>query len=101
MKKHRNRTGRFQAMKMLANDGPSLHEVVYQQAHGCCFYCGKRIHRHHITLDHCIPIAAGGEHTLENIVMSCRPCNTAKGRQSLDAYREACGGTPFPGEISF
>ena len=84
-------------MAILAH-GPSLHEVAYQQMHGCCFFCGTKIPRHLMTLDHLTPIVRGGAHILANMVASCRACNSAKGAMLLDEFRISCGGRPFPGE---
>lgn len=42
----------------------------------CCAYCGlpKTI----LWKDHVIPLAKGGEHTADNIVPACPPCNRRK-----------------------
>ena len=86
-------------MQMIT-DGPSLHEVVYQQMHGCCWYCGVSVQRGRITLDHLIPVSRGGEHALSNIVASCRLCNTDKGSLTLEEYRATLSLTLFYGEKS-
>ncbi len=36
------------------------------------------------TPDHVVPLAAGGEHTLDNLVMSCGACNYMKSSCTLD-----------------
>jgi len=40
-----------------------------------CFYCGAK---EQITLDHVLPIALGGRHSIGNLVAACRSCNTSK-----------------------
>lgn len=40
-----------------------------------CHYCGKKSK---LTIDHVIPIAGGGSHTLDNIVFACHTCNSEK-----------------------
>lgn len=40
-----------------------------------CFYCGKT---GLMTIDHVIPIARGGRHSIGNLVTACRPCNSSK-----------------------
>lgn len=40
-----------------------------------CAYCGRRYE----TLDHVVPLAAGGGTTATNVVPACRPCNERKG----------------------
>ena len=98
MKTTHSRTARRRGMQLRSSGGASLHEIAYQQAHGCCFYCGTKIDRPRMTLDHMTPLNRGGIHTLENVVMSCRACNSAKDRMTLLEYRIACGGQQFPGE---
>jgi len=45
-----------------------------------CPLCKKPFNtRRKKTLDHVIPLAKGGEHTLSNFQILCSPCNTSKG----------------------
>jgi len=41
-----------------------------------CQYCGKETRQ--LTLDHVVPRYRGGEHTWENVVSACIPCNRHK-----------------------
>lgn len=68
--------------QVIARDGP------------ICRYCGALLIFIHtlITIDHVIPQSLGGENSFENLVVSCSPCNTAKGNRSL----EEAGMTLFP-----
>lgn len=53
---------------------------------GLCKYCGTPAEQ----LDHVLPIVAGGETVVENVVTSCGPCNRRKKQQvgfSLDTER--------------
>jgi len=43
----------------------------------CCKYCGIRLVGS-LTMDHVIPLARKGEHTKENVVPACWPCNISK-----------------------
>ena len=45
------------------------------KAKGKCHYCRKKCK---LTIDHVIPIAGGGTHTLDNIVFACHDCNSHK-----------------------
>jgi len=49
---------------------------VFNRDHYTCQYCGKETHQ--ITLDHVTPRYRGGEHTWENVVSACIPCNRRK-----------------------
>lgn len=48
---------------------------------GCCAYCLRKLRR--LAQDHMTPVCRGGEHTAENIVPTCRRCNSRKGRKTL------------------
>ena len=48
-----------------------------------CQYCGKSFSFKDLTLDHVIPKSKGGLKTWENIVASCKKCNSLKGNNYL------------------
>lgn len=48
-----------------------------------CSYCGKT---GEMTIDHVVPISAGGTNSTENIVPACGRCNSSKGNKSLVFY---------------
>jgi 5-methylcytosine-specific restriction endonuclease McrA len=41
---------------------------------GRCQYCGAKAD----SIDHVVPRSKGGQHTWDNVVAACRPCNTHK-----------------------
>nr|WP_240194388.1 HNH endonuclease signature motif containing protein [Desulfopila inferna] len=45
---------------------------------GKCWYCGRKTAFKDLTMDHLVPLARGGKSTRENIVPSCKSCNTIK-----------------------
>lgn len=47
---------------------------VSERYGGACFYCGGMFEQ----IDHFIPVAAGGPHSLENVRPCCARCNTSK-----------------------
>lgn len=49
-----------------------------------CFYCGVECGPFEI--DHVHPWSRGGEHSFENLVVSCRPCNRSKGAKTLQEW---------------
>jgi 5-methylcytosine-specific restriction endonuclease McrA len=50
-----------------------------------CQYCGR--HAHDLTIDHVVPRSRGGEHSWENLVSACKPCNHRKGGKLLAEAR--------------
>ena len=74
---------------------------VFHRDNYTCQYCGHESRE--LTLDHVIPRYRGGEHTWENVVSACIPCNRHKaGRTPEQArMRLTCqpsrprGNTPF------
>ncbi len=57
---------------------------IFRRDHYTCQYCGKQVRQ--LTLDHVMPRYRGGEHTWENVVSACVPCNRRKaGRTPKEA----------------
>ena len=59
----------------------ATRERIAQQAQFRCGYCltQERISGVPLTVEHLIPRSKGGNDTDENLWMSCRLCNEAKG----------------------
>ena len=49
---------------------------IKQDFNSQCCYCGKRVS---LAQEHFIAVTKGGEYTVNNIVPSCRSCNSSKG----------------------
>src|SRR5690606_4738378 len=58
---------------------PVSRRGVFLRDEHRCQYCG----RHAETLDHVVPRSRGGDHSWENVVAACRPCNVRKADQYL------------------
>jgi len=43
-----------------------------------CYFCGKRFPKEKLTMDHLIPLAKGGFSIKNNLVVSCKDCNSSK-----------------------
>lgn len=59
----------------------SRHNIYLRDGNACQF-CGKRLARSDLNLDHVVPRSQGGKTTWENVVTSCIPCNRRKGGMS-------------------
>ncbi|MHB8742592.1 MAG: HNH endonuclease [Sulfuricaulis sp.] len=61
---------------------------LMERHNGCCVYClrpvqvGARNQPLEATMDHIIPASKGGRYSLDNLVLACRECNTARGNKS-------------------
>ncbi len=66
-----------------------LRQRLVKQAEYRCGYCltSERLTGIRLTLDHLIPVAAGGPSIENNLWVACRPCNEFKGiqTQALDS----------------
>jgi 5-methylcytosine-specific restriction endonuclease McrA len=70
--------------RLLMSDG-TLHGRAIQSLFATakrCPYCQKQIDPKDKTLDHIIPVSRGGAHSILNVVVCCRRCNTAKGART-------------------
>lgn len=47
-------------------------------ADGVCHYCGRRVARGQLTMDHVVPLGRGGKSVRANVVPACKACNTRK-----------------------
>ena len=58
----------------------SLEDLLLKQDNKC-YYCESELDfniKFEVHLDHYIPIAKGGPHSIENVVFSCKTCNLKK-----------------------
>lgn len=49
-----------------------------------CQYCGKEPGARELNVDHVLPKSRGGRESWDNLVISCRPCNLRKGKNTPD-----------------
>ena len=52
---------------------------IFERDRNLCQYCGRRLPRHELTIDHVVPRCLGGGDTWENLVLACVQCNLKKG----------------------
>jgi 5-methylcytosine-specific restriction endonuclease McrA len=51
-----------------------------------CVYCDEDLYDKEIHLDHIIPESQGGPTTMNNLQVTCRKCNLAKGTLSEEEF---------------
>ena len=70
------------------NNRPSIsidiRRTVVERDGSICVYCGDTEGPFH--LDHILPWSRGGEHSIENLVVSCKYCNCSKGARTLEEW---------------
>jgi len=87
LKKHRVRQEKRRKMMSDRSDGtvtPIFLESVYERE--TCAYCNEFVSRELRTVDHVIPLVAGGSHSSSNIVMACRDCNSSKSKRTAEQF---------------
>lgn len=71
---------------------PNRRWAIYMRDNWTCVYCERDDWvtggGYPLTLDHVVPRAKpwSGSNDSNNVVVSCRPCNAAKGNKSLDEF---------------
>lgn len=57
---------------------------LFARCEGRCTACGSSDHLH---LDHVIPVARGGRHSIGNLTVLCRRCNASKKHRTMVEWR--------------
>ena len=60
-------------------------QIVLQRDGNRCAYCRETTDNPHI--DHVLPRSRGGTDEVENLVVSCAPCNLSKGARTPEGWR--------------
>jgi len=69
--------------------------AVFARDRHRCQYCGGD---RRLTVDHVIPRSKGGDHTWDNVVTSCAPCNLKKGDRTPAGANMQLSRRPHPPE---
>lgn len=56
-----------------------------------CEWCRMEFPTEMCVTEHAEPLAKGGAHNLNNLVISCAPCNRRKGTKTLEKWLEILG----------
>lgn len=62
----------------------AVRQSVFERDGSACVYCGATAGPFH--LDHVMPWSRGGADTVENLVVSCVPCNLAKRDKTITEW---------------
>jgi len=66
---------------------PLSRRTVLARDHCTCQYCGERLPKAVLTMDHVLPRSRGGETCWENVVTACASCNRRKGGRTPEEAR--------------
>lgn len=53
-----------------------------------CLYCGRELTHWNKSVEHMMPMSKGGEHSVRNVIVICRLCNTTKRSMCFDEWIE-------------
>lgn len=82
--------GRKEYMRLAREQGTHTEAEFWEKvrtAERRCAYCGKEIRSLDFHGDHIVPVSRGGSDAIDNIAVSCKPCNVEKGTMTGDEYR--------------
>lgn len=86
------RLARMQAAKALGTHDPAEWHALVIVCNGVCPRCQKPAK---LTQDHITPVSDGGSDAIDNLQPLCKPCNTAKRKETTDWFSiRHCGGQP-------
>jgi 5-methylcytosine-specific restriction endonuclease McrA len=54
--------------------------------HVRCYYCGRRVPRGEVQLDHALPKCDGGTLARDNLRRACAECNERKGTRTASEF---------------
>lgn len=57
---------------------------IFERDEQRCQYCGHRLPKQELTIDHVLPRSRGGRDTWENLVLACIHCNLKKSNRTPD-----------------
>jgi 5-methylcytosine-specific restriction endonuclease McrA len=84
VKRHRRRARKAEAK---GHYNAADWDAIIDAQNGRCLACGKK---KNLTVDHIVPLAAGGTNWPDNLQGLCKSCNSRKGTKTID-YRPKGG----------
>jgi 5-methylcytosine-specific restriction endonuclease McrA len=65
---------------------PLKNEHLFRREKNRCGYCGNTFSNTQLTRDHVVPVSRGGPNVWENVVTSCKSCNSAKDARTPEEW---------------
>ncbi len=63
---------------------PDKRILIFERDNWICQYCGDKVTKENVTIDHYIPQSKGGNHSKTNLRTCCFVCNSIKSGKSLE-----------------
>ncbi|KYK80871.1 hypothetical protein SC936_05715 [Aggregatibacter actinomycetemcomitans serotype e str. SC936] len=61
--------------------------LVADKCNWHCAYCGEKLSKETMVIDHIVAKSNGGSNHIDNLFPSCRKCNSSKGVKTLEQFR--------------
>jgi 5-methylcytosine-specific restriction endonuclease McrA len=86
--KFHRRQQELQRRSLERNNPEAMRQVkaIYAKRWNNCFYCGKRVGRSRVEIEHIRPVALNGKHTCYNLVPACPECNRSKSSRHVNTF---------------
>lgn len=89
-KRHPDRRADVQLRRVAQKKGSPItdkvmREMIYERDNGICHICHEPVARAEMSIDHLIPLADKGPHTLRNVALAHKRCNFRRGKGRLPA----------------
>lgn len=66
---------------------PRVKNSLFVEQRGRCMYCGRRMSRRYLEIDHKWPVSRNGGNERANLQLLCTACNLRKGIQTDEEFR--------------
>jgi 5-methylcytosine-specific restriction endonuclease McrA len=77
-RRSKSRANREKGAARVEGEDVSL-DAIYDRDNAKCSVCKRHVVREQASLEHVVPLSAGGAHTEENLRLAHRTCNSKKG----------------------
>lgn len=61
--------------------------IVRSRQVNTCYYCQNSVTLECLHFDHIVPISKGGQHSIENLCVSCKQCNQIKSATLISSWK--------------
>jgi 5-methylcytosine-specific restriction endonuclease McrA len=67
---------------------PSVRNAIVKRDRQTCCYCNEYVPKRERSLDHVTPQCRGGADNADNLILTCKACNSRKGSKSLKQFTQ-------------